>query len=89
MYKVKDVTFIYILCLKFDSGVSTLTRSREENLRLQPDRSISVHHRCGSGVRQADQVLSLLLLRHVHEKMPVEQTVDFSRVGQPLLMLFS
>lgn len=42
--------------------VPTLSRPGEQNLWLQPDRPVSVHHRSGCGVRQTHQILPLLLL---------------------------
>ena len=53
--------------------VLTLARPRKQNLRLQPYGPIRAHHCCGRGVRQADEVLPLLLLSttprvHVREE---------------------
>lgn len=56
------------MVLSSDCCVTTLARPREQHLRLQPDHPIGVHHCCGCGVWQTDQVLPLLLLHQVHDE---------------------
>lgn len=68
-------TYVHVCddCVK-GSGCGTLARSREEHLRLQPDHAIGVHHCCGCRVRQADEVLPLLLLHQIHDEDKSENT---------------
>lgn len=43
--------------------LGTLPRSRKQHLRLQPHHPVRVHRCSGRGVRQTDQIFSLLLLK--------------------------